>query len=67
MSVYEPPTDKCEVCRYFNSASTQCRRFPPIPLSLVYVQGNGNCTVEYHFPYMGGEEWCGEFKRKEGE
>lgn len=45
----------CLRCRFYELGTRRCRRYPP---TIVLDGANW-------FPYMGPEEWCGEFYDKE--
>lgn len=58
--------ETCGTCRFArpipdNTEAIICQRHPPKVLGVVCN------TVNSHWPLLGTDKWCGEYKRKTGE
>jgi len=51
---------RCLDCKYCVDEK-ECRRYPPTAIS----NSNINSAYSSHFPFISGNDWCGEFKTKE--
>jgi hypothetical protein len=50
---------RCGLCTFFTPEG-QCRRYPP--QITVTKNGNGDLDWQSVLPWVGPEDWCGEFK-----
>lgn len=51
----------CGTCAFYSSAE-ECRRFPPQPVVLTTKERGQR--IEYRWPHMESDDWCGEFQRR---
>lgn len=76
MSRLQAERERCEVCRWwriFDASSHDCivgfcHRYPPIIPSESEMQKRENFSLDEDnwFPIIRGQEFCGEFQRKDG-
>lgn len=66
------PAPSCARCRFMfldaNAKGGHCKRYPPtvvaVPMGQRWAEDTGqHAVLEQHFPWMGLDEWCGEFVR----
>lgn len=58
-----PGPRRCGNCEYRVDQTYECRRWPP---TAVVVGQNDRQRVEYRWPMMEDNDWCGEFRARRG-